>query len=72
MNITTFAQCMDVFDWYDDSLYDCLTHIMLAKLDGDERIQRTLPDLIQYANDLISAHKHTDAAYPMELLHQPA
>lgn len=70
MNITTLSQCMDIFVWFDDNLFDYLSHILLAKLDGEQRIQRALPNLIEHATDLIAAHKHTEAAYPTEFLNQ--
>ena len=72
MKPTTFAECMDVFDWFDDDLYEYLTHIYLAKLDADTRIARALPALIDHAAALIAAHADTEEAYPIEYLAQPA
>ena len=72
MKPTTFAQCMDVFDWFDDNLYGYLTHICLAKLDAEKRIARALPTLIDHAAALIAAHAGTEEAYPIEYLAQPA
>ena len=40
MKPTTFEDCMDVFDWFDDALYEYLNHIWLSKLDADARIAR--------------------------------
>lgn len=56
MKITTFAQCMDVFDYYDASLYEYLTHIRLSKTNADERITRALPQLIARAEELVAAY----------------
>jgi len=64
MESTTFAQCMDVFDWFDDPLFDYLNHILLAKLDGEARIAQALPELIIRANELVTAHACTEIAYP--------
>lgn len=64
MKPTTFSECMDIFDWFDDDLYDYLTHIWLAKLDASSRITRVLPCLIEHAEALVTAHVGTEAAYP--------
>ena len=72
MKPTTFAQCMDVFDWFDDDLYDFMYHNWVAKLDAKERIARVLPRLIEHAAELIAAHAGTEEAYPEEFLNQPA
>lgn len=72
MKITTFAECMDVFDWFDDDLYEYMYHIWISKLDADKRIARTLPHLVEHATRLIQTHIGTEAAYPTELLNQPA
>jgi hypothetical protein len=72
MKPTTFAECMDVFDWFDDALYEYLNHIWLSKLDADVRIARALPKIIDRAAELIAAHEGTEVAYPVKLLNQPA
>lgn len=64
MDPTTFAQCMDVFDWFDDPLFSYLNHVLLAKLDGEARIMKALPELITWAKELVKAHAGTDNAYP--------
>lgn len=69
---TTFAECMDIFDWFNDDLYEYLNHIFLTKLDADARVARALPCLIDHAAALIAAHAGTEEAYPIEYLHQPA
>jgi hypothetical protein len=63
---------MDVFDWFDDGLYEYLYHIRVSKSDGDERIERALPCLIDHAAALIAAHADTESAYPTEFLNQSA
>jgi len=70
MKPTTFAECMDVFDWFDDALYDYLNHIWLSKLDAEARIVRALPRIIDHAVELIAAHADTEVAYPVEFLNQ--
>jgi hypothetical protein len=72
MKPTTFEDCMDVFDWFDDSLYEYLNHIWLSKLDADARIARALPRIIDRAAELIAAHEDTEVAYPVKLLNQSA
>ena len=37
--------CMDIFDWFDAAEFDYLNHILLSKLDGDERVRRALPEI---------------------------
>ena len=64
MDPTTFAQCMDVFDWFDDPLFSYLNHVLLAKLDGEERIIKALPELIIRAKELVTTHIGTEIAYP--------
>ena len=66
------ATCMDIFDWFDDELHEYISHILLSKLDGEARVQRALPSLREHADELLVAHRHTEAAYPKELLNQPA
>ncbi len=56
MKITTFAQCMDVFDCHDATLYEYLTHILLSKIDAEQRVARALPHLIARAEELVAAY----------------
>ena len=70
MKPTTFAQCMDVFDWFDDDLYEYLYHLCVSKLDAKARIARALSGLIQHAAELIAAHEGADEAYPVEFLNR--
>ena len=72
MKPTTFAECMDVFDWFDVLNYDYLTHIMLAKLDAEAPHRRALPAIIKDAANLIAIHAGTEEAYPIDYLTQPA
>jgi len=72
MKITTLSQCMDILDWFDDPLYEYLNHILLSKLDGEARVARALPDLIDHAEALLRSHAGTEAAYPAEFLNLPA
>jgi hypothetical protein len=37
----------------------------VAKLDGEERINRALPDISEYCLNLVDAHRASDNAYPL-------
>ena len=64
--------CMDIFDWFDDSTFEYINHILLCKINGEERVKRTLPELRKRARWLLKIHRGTEGAYPEELLNQPA
>ena len=49
MKHMSFETLMDVLDWFDDSLYDYVHHILLSKLDGEDRIRRAMPLLQRHA-----------------------
>ena len=51
--------CMDIFDWFDDNTYEYLNHILLSKLDGEERIKRALPEIRKRALWLLKIHRGT-------------
>lgn len=72
MKPATFAECMDIFDWFDDPAYEYLNHIWLSKMDAEVRIARALPAIIQHAATLLAEHAALEDAYPHELLNQPA
>ena len=38
--------------------------ILLTKVDGAERVRRTMPQLRKYARELVAAHRGTENAYP--------
>ena len=63
--------CMDIFDWFDDNTFEYINHILLCKVDGEERVKRALPELRKHARWLLKLHRGTEAAYPEELLNQP-
>lgn len=69
---TTFADCMDVFDWFDDPMYEYLYDIWVSKSDAEARIARALPLLIEEAVSLILRHRGSESAYPEQLLNQSA
>ena len=64
--------CMDIFDWFDDNTFEYINHILLCKVDGEERGKRALPELRKHARRLLKLHRGTEAASPEELLNQPA
>ena len=72
MKTHTLAECMDVFDWFDDPTYEYINHILLTKFDGEERVARALRTLCGLADELIANHREREDAYPEELLNQPA
>ena len=63
---------LDILDWFDDSLYDYIQHILLTKLDGEARVRQAMPSLRRHAHALVAAHRGTDSAYPETLLNPPA
>ena len=64
--------CMDIFDWFDDNTFEYINHILLFKVDGEERVKRALPELRKHARWLLKLHRGTEDAYPEELLNQLA
>ena len=72
MKTRTLAECMDVFDWFDDPTYEYINHILLTKFDGEERVARALRTLCGLTDELIANHREREDAYPEELLNQPA
>jgi len=72
MTKLTLEACMDIFDWYDDETYEYINHILLSKLDGEERVKRVLPELRKRARFLLRVHAGTEAAYPEEYLKRTA
>ena len=64
--------CMDIFDWFDDNSFEYINHILLSKVDGEERVKCALPELRKRARWLLKLNRDTEYAYPEELLNQPA
>ena len=64
-NTLSFETCMDILDWFNDDTHDYITHILLAKLDGEERVRRALPIISKHCVELIRAYANTPAAYPV-------
>jgi hypothetical protein len=67
----TAERCFDILDWFDDPILEFLYHNLIAKSDGDKRIERVLPHLIERASALLAEHANTESAYPAELWNQP-
>ena len=67
-----FETCMDIFDWFDDNQFDYLSHILVSKLDGEQRISRAMPEIRKRARWLLNLHRNTECAYPEEYLEEPA
>lgn len=64
-NTLSFEICMDILDWFDDPYYDYIHHILLSRLNGEERIMGALPTISDYCRELITTHEGTEYAYPM-------
>ena len=64
--------CMDIFDWFDDSTFEYINHILTCKVNGEQRVKHALPELRKRARWLLRIHKGTESAYPEELLNQLA
>ena len=64
-NTLSFQICMDILDWFDDPYNDYINHILIAKLNGEERVMGALPTISDYCRELIAAHEGTESAYPM-------
>lgn len=72
MKHMTVDELMDILDWFDDIRYEHLAHILLTKLDAEERIARAMPELYRHAEWLVNLHRGTDAAYPEDEHRIPA
>ena len=68
-NTLSFETCMDILDWFNDDIHDYITHILLARLDGEERIRRAMPTISEYCLKLIAAHNTHDNAYIISDVH---
>ena len=68
----TLEECMNIFDWFEDSSYEYINHILLSKLDGEKRIRRAMPKIRKRARWLLRVYAGTSAAYPEQLLNIPA
>ena len=63
-NTLSFETCMDILDWFNDDTHDYIAHILIAKLDGEERIRRAMPVLSEYCLKLVEKHSACENAYP--------
>ena len=61
---------MDILDWYDDGLYDYIDHILLTKVDGAERVRRTMPQLRKYTQESWSRHTGARKTPPLKASEQ--
>ena len=72
MKTLDFETCMDVFDWFNDDLFDYLHHILVSKVLGEARIAAAMPFIRERAWLLIRAHRGTELAYPFDVKLDPA
>ena len=63
--IFNLETCLDILDWFNDPDYDYINHILISKLDGEERVMRALPLISNRCAELIHAHANTPEAYPV-------
>ena len=63
-HILSFEICMDILDWFNDSNLDYINHILIAKSDGEERINHAMDEISAYCRDLVETYSETDRAYP--------
>lgn len=56
--------CMDIFDWFDDNTFEYINHILLCKVDGEERVKRALPELRKHARWLLKLHRGYGSCLP--------
>lgn len=56
--------CMDIFDWFDDNAFEYIHHVLLSKVDGEQRVKGTMPEIRKRARWLLNLHQGTEAAYP--------
>lgn len=61
----SLGTCMDILDWFNGSYFDYINHILVAKLDGEELINRALPAISEYCLNLVDAYRSSDNAYPL-------
>ena len=61
-NLETY---LDILDWFNDPDFEYINHILVSKLDGEERIRRALPLISKHCTALIRAHANTPTAYPV-------
>lgn len=64
MKTLTLEQCMDILDWFDDPMYDTIAHELSSKVDGKERVERTMPLIIEHCTELMDEARGTEAEYP--------
>ena len=57
--------CLDILDWFNDPEFEYINHILISKLDGDERVRRALPMIADHCRKLVRAHANTVNAYPV-------
>ena len=57
--------CLDILDWFNDPDFDYINHILVSKLDGEERVHRALPLISKHCAELVRSHANTPAAYPI-------
>ena len=64
--------CMDIFDWFDDATFEHINHLLISKVNGEQRVRSAMPAIRQHARWLVNLHRDTDSAYPEETLPKSA
>ena len=73
MNLSTMTEAyrssssivLQILDWFNDPDFEYINHILVSKLDGEERIRRALPLISKHCAELVRSHANTPAAYPV-------
>ena len=56
--------CLDIFEWFSDTKFAYVAHIVANKADGEQRARHALPDMRKRAKWLLDTYSGTEAAYP--------
>ena len=64
--------CMDIFDWFDDATFEHINHILISKINGEQRVRLAMPAIRQHAHWFLNLHCDTDCAYPEKTLPKSA
>ena len=64
--------CMDIFDWFDDTTFEYIDHILTSKANGEQRVRFAMPAIRAHARRLLNLHRDTESTYPEETLTKSA
>ena len=64
--------CMDLFDWFGDATFEHINHILISKINCEQRVRSAMPAIRQHARWLVNLHRDTECAYPEKTLPKSA